>query len=85
VRPFTIDVPQRTLGDLAERLGRTLWPRDSQPPAWSEGTDVGFLGELTACWRSGFDWRAQERSLGSRLEEPGLLADDIRAFFKELR
>jgi hypothetical protein len=30
VRPFTIDVPQRTLENLAERLGRTLWPRDSQ-------------------------------------------------------
>lgn len=80
MRPFTIDAPQRTLEDLAERLGRTLWPRDSRPPAWypREWAERAYsdLRRLTALPRGGHF---------AGLEEPELLADDIRAFFKELR
>ena len=63
-RPFTVDIPEAVLADLRERLARTRWA--DQPPgetAWSTGTDLGYLRELTSYWREGFDWRAQERVL----------------------
>jgi pimeloyl-ACP methyl ester carboxylesterase len=65
-RSFTIDVPDEQLAQLRDRLSQTRWP--DQPPdapdtAWAHGTDLGYLRELVAYWRDGFDWRAQERVL----------------------
>jgi hypothetical protein len=34
VERFTVDVPQPTLDDLAERLARTRWPGDLDGPGW---------------------------------------------------
>ncbi|GAC1615034.1 MAG: epoxide hydrolase [Candidatus Dormibacteraceae bacterium] len=62
--PFTVDIPEAVLADLRHRLARTRWA--DEPPgesAWSTGTDLDYLRKLTAYWRDGFDWRAQERVL----------------------
>jgi pimeloyl-ACP methyl ester carboxylesterase len=65
-RPFRVDVPEADLAALRERLGQTRWP-DEPPDApgsdWAYGTDLRYLQELVAYWRSGFDWRDQERLL----------------------
>lgn len=60
--PFKIDIPERALIDLDERLRR--W---RPPPAivdegsWASGTDPDFLAELVDHWRHGYDWqRCQE-------------------------
>jgi hypothetical protein len=45
VERFTVDVPQATLDDLAERLARTRWPGDLDGPGW-EGYLAGH--SLTA-------------------------------------
>jgi pimeloyl-ACP methyl ester carboxylesterase len=60
--PFVVDIPERVLIDLDERLRR--W----RPPAaivdggsWAAGTDPGFLADLVDHWRHGYDWhRCQE-------------------------
>ena len=52
------------LDDLRERLARTRWldePPDRQP--WLTGTNVDYMKDLVAHWRTGFDWRAQEDDL----------------------
>ncbi len=59
IRPFRIEVPQPDLEDLAERLGRTRWPSVLPGAAWERGVPVGYLRDLAAYWREGFDWRAQ--------------------------
>ena len=28
IRPFRVEIPQTALDDLADRLGRTIWPAD---------------------------------------------------------
>jgi len=61
--PFKVDIPERALIDLDERLRR--W----RPAAaiddggsWASGTDPGFLADLVDHWRHGYDWtRCQER------------------------
>jgi pimeloyl-ACP methyl ester carboxylesterase len=63
IEPFTIDVPEATLADLRERLGRTRWPDAVAGAGWDYGADVGYLRELCAYWADGFDWRAQETAL----------------------
>ena len=63
--PFTIDVPQSVLDDLAARLGRTRWPDQIPGSGWGYGADSGYLRGLVEYWRDSFDWRAQERQLNS--------------------
>lgn len=62
---FRINIPQADLDDLAERLGKTRWPSVLPGPAWQRGVPVGYLRDLAAYWREGFDWRAQGRSQAS--------------------
>jgi len=63
LQPFTVDVPQATLDDLAERLARARWPGELDGAGWEDGTSPAFLRELVGWWRTGFDWRAQEAAI----------------------
>ena len=63
LQPFTVDVPQATLDDLAERLARARWPGELDGAGWEDGTSPAFLRELVGWWRTRFDWRAQEAAI----------------------
>jgi epoxide hydrolase len=63
IRPFRIDVPQADLDDLRDRLARTRWPDELPDVGWSRGVPLGYLQELAAYWRDGYDWRQQEARL----------------------
>lgn len=63
VKSFMIDVPQETLDDLRQRLGRTRWPDEPLEKGWDHGVDPGYLRALTEHWLRDFDWRAQEAAL----------------------
>ena len=75
-RPFVVDVPAAVLDDLRERLARTRWPDEVEGAGWDYGTNLAYLQDLTAYWRTGFDWRAQERAMNAlphfRVEVDGL-------------
>ena len=63
IKLFKIEVSEEVLKDLRERLARTRFPDQLEDVGWSYGTDLSYLKELCAYWRSDFDWRAQERAL----------------------
>ena len=63
IRPFQVAIPQADLDDLTGRLARTRWPDELPGVGWSRGVPLGYLQELAAHWRSGYDWRAQEARL----------------------
>jgi pimeloyl-ACP methyl ester carboxylesterase len=63
IRPFRIDVPQADLDDLRDRVARTRWPDELPDAGWSRGVPLGYLQELAAYWRDGYDWRKQEADL----------------------
>jgi pimeloyl-ACP methyl ester carboxylesterase len=63
MRPFRIDVAQRDLDDLRERLARTRWTRQLPGEGRKRGVPLAELRELAEYWRTGFDWRAQEARL----------------------
>ena len=60
--PFKIDIPERALIDLDERLRRWRPPvAIADAGSWASGTDPDFLAELVDYWRHGYDWqRCQE-------------------------
>ena len=62
-QPFDVSVPQETLDDLRERLGRTRFPDEVEGAGWDYGANLAYLRELVEYWRDGFDWRAQEAEL----------------------
>ena len=41
VTPFRVEIPQRDLDDLHERLARTLWPQAGPGAGWSRGAAPG--------------------------------------------
>ena len=60
--PFKVDIPERALIDLDERLRRWRAPvAIADGGSWASGTDPEFLAELVDHWRHGYDWnRCQE-------------------------
>ena len=65
IRPFTLNIPEAALADLHHRLNQTRWPERETVDDWSQGTPLEVLQELTAYWRSGYDWRACEARLNA--------------------
>jgi hypothetical protein len=63
--PFRIDVPERELVDLRERLTRTRWPDAETVDDWSQGIPLAYVQELCAYWGSTYDWRTTEARLNA--------------------
>jgi pimeloyl-ACP methyl ester carboxylesterase len=58
-----LDVPQRDIDDLRDRLLRTRWSPDWPVAGWAAGTDQDELRRLVSYWADGFDWHAQQRTI----------------------
>lgn len=80
IEPFTIDTLDSVLDDLHERLVRTRFPDQFEGAGWTHGTDLTYLKELCAYWRSKFDWRAQERAL-NRFRHFQTVIDGLKVHF----
>lgn len=63
VTPYRIDVPDRVLKDLQDRLARTRFPSEIEGAGWTYGANLAYLRELVAYWQKAYNWRAQERAL----------------------
>lgn len=60
VRPFTINIPEADLVDLATRLSNTRWPERELVEDWSQGAPLSYVQELAAYWAHDYDWRSRE-------------------------
>jgi hypothetical protein len=63
LEPAPLHVPDEVLDDLRARLASTRQPVDEGNEDWSYGVPAGYLGELVAYWRDGYDWRAAEAAI----------------------
>jgi pimeloyl-ACP methyl ester carboxylesterase len=63
IRPFTIQIEERILEDLKQRLSSTRWPDELPNPNWEYGANLGYMKQLIDYWHSTFDWRKQEEIL----------------------
>ena len=60
IRPFKIQVEDKVLTDLRERLARTRFPDHIEGSGWEYGIDLGYMKQLVAYWREKYDWRKQK-------------------------
>ena len=67
VEPFEISVPEETVSDLRERLGRARWPDQPETEGWALGTDLAVARRLCEHWRQHYDFSRLKRlnELGS--------------------
>ena len=65
VRPFTIDVPQAALDDLAARIANTRWPEKETVGDWDQGVPLAYAQDLAAYWQRDYDWRKVEARLNA--------------------
>jgi pimeloyl-ACP methyl ester carboxylesterase len=63
IRPFRVDIPERDIDDLRDRLARTRWPDELPGVGWSRGVPLGYLKGLVEYWRTSYDWRKHEARL----------------------
>jgi pimeloyl-ACP methyl ester carboxylesterase len=63
IKPFSIEIPQRTLDDLQARLTQTRLPAPLPGDDWDTGVPVSWLSGLVDYWRDEYDWRAMEKEL----------------------
>ena len=72
VRPLRLDVPERDLDDLRDRLRQARLPETETVTAagsaadWSQGPPRSYVVDLVRYWIEDYDWRRVERELNAR-------------------
>lgn len=62
-RPFSLEIPDTALSDLAQRLAFARFPEQTPGEAWAYGSDVAYMRDLVDYWKGRFDWRRAEAAL----------------------
>jgi pimeloyl-ACP methyl ester carboxylesterase len=81
---FRLDVPERELDDLRDRLTRVRWPSELPGAGWAYGVPLGYLQELAEYWLHGYDWRAAEARLNEWPQYTTVI-DGAQVHFAHLR
>ena len=62
-RPFRIDIPERTLRQIRDRVAQYPWHEMPDDGGWGYGTNLDYLKEFCAYWLDHYDWRKHEADL----------------------
>lgn len=74
--PFTISVPEEKLENLRKKLELVDFPDELNDAGWDYGAPLQDIQRLVNHWKTGFDWRAQEKKLNEDL--PAQFTRDIK-------
>jgi pimeloyl-ACP methyl ester carboxylesterase len=65
IRPFRVDLSQKDLDDLRQRIGATRWPSKELVDDRSQGVQLATLQELARYWTTEYDLRRPESRLNA--------------------
>ncbi len=65
VRPFRIEVPQKEINELRQRVKMTRWPDKETVADRSQGVQLAKLRPLVEYWGTHYDWRKVETKLNA--------------------
>jgi pimeloyl-ACP methyl ester carboxylesterase len=65
IRPFTIDIPEKDLTALRDRILATRWPEKETVSDQSQGVQLETMQNLARYWASEYDWRRCEARLNA--------------------
>ena len=63
IRPFRIDVPEKEIVDLRQRIAATKWPDRETASDATQGVQLATMRELARYWAADYDWRKVEARL----------------------
>jgi hypothetical protein len=69
IKPFSISIPDSQLNLLNQKLQTASFPDELDAAGWDMGVPLDEIKRLTAYWRDGFDWRAEEKELNEKLHQ----------------
>lgn len=62
IKPYKINVPQKQLDDLQQRLANTVWPSEVEHDVWSYGPTHKYVRDMVQRAQR-FDWRKAEAAI----------------------
>jgi epoxide hydrolase len=65
MRPFRVDIPERAIAELKQRLALTRFPDRETVDDWSQGVPLSYARELKAHWETEYDCRRIEARLNA--------------------
>jgi pimeloyl-ACP methyl ester carboxylesterase len=65
IRPFRLNVPEKELVDLRQRIAATRWPDRETVTDQSQGAQLAKIQALVRYWGTGYDWRKAEAKLNA--------------------
>jgi len=65
IRPFHINVPEKALADLRQRIAATRWPDKETVNDESQGIRLAEMQALVQHWGNGYNWRNVEAKLNA--------------------
>ena len=65
MRPFQVDIPEASLGDLRRRIAATQWPEKETVEDSSQGVQLATIQKLARYWGTEYDWRRCEAKLNA--------------------
>ena len=65
IRPFNVNVPEKELVDLRQRIAATQWPDREPVRDRSQGAQLAKIQALVRYWGTGYDWRKAEAKLNA--------------------
>ena len=86
MKPFKIDVPQKTLDSIRARVREYDWhemPRgEGLEGSWAYGANLDFMKTLCAYWAQGYNWRKWEAALNGFAQFTATVEDiDLHFYF----
>ncbi len=65
ILPFQVNVPEKELVDLRQRIAATRWPDREPVTDRSQGAQLAKIQALVRYWGTGYDWRKAEARLNA--------------------
>jgi len=84
IAPFKIEIPERQLTDLRQRLALTRLPEKETPADWSQGVPLAYMQEIVDYWQNDYDWRRGEAGI-NRFAQFRTRLDDLNIHFLHVR
>ena len=65
IRPFRVDLPDKAITDLKQRIAARRWPTKELVTDRSQGVQLATVQELARYWTTEYDWRTCEKRLNA--------------------
>lgn len=84
IKPFELQVPEKELEYLQNRLAMARWPEAETAEGWQQGVPISMLRSLVDYWMSKYDWRRCEAFL-NRIGQFKTVIDGLEVYFLHIR